>query len=179
MIENLDSDLSTEATREFFRARDPALEKAVMGMESVESWTLDRVQSVQETLQKFADSVEHLELDSLPTDLHNKLIILLGYISSGKAIKLLMWIESSSPNFVAKTIAEAQMLSVIDKLNVNAAKLFVERFEVLERLHMLSRIFSGERLEVLQKVMRILAGEDVSEEGDDPGEEGEDQYARS
>lgn len=159
-MDNLNSDISTQGSHAFFEERDPALLQAIKGMESVESWTKDRYENVQAMLQQLADRVEDLDMEELKGAQHNKLIILLGYISSGKAIKLLMWIEHNSPNFVAKTLAEAQMLSALDKINEGSAKLFVERFEQLERMHMLSRVFSEERLAVVQRVLKILAGDD-------------------
>lgn len=177
-MDSLNADVSTDGAHAFFRERDPALVQAIAGMESVESWTRDKFDSVQTMLQQLSDKIEDLDMDALEGAQHNKFIILLGYISSGKAIKLLMWIEHNSPNFVAKTLAEAQMLSALDKLNEGAARLFVERFEVLERMHMLSRVFSEERLRIVQRVLRILAGEDGSEQESD-GYEDEDSYAEA
>lgn len=167
MYDNLNSDLSTEATVAYFEELDPQLGAAVKSMESVESWTKDRHAEVQNALQKFADKVNDREDDEISPEMQQKLIILLGYISTGKAIKLLMWIEQSLPNFVAKTLAEAQMLSVLDKLNEDSCRLFVERFYVLERLHMLSRIFAEERLRTIQKVLKILNGENPDLDDED------------
>lgn len=175
----LNSDVSAEGALAFFRERDPSLAQAIEGMERVESWTRDRHDNVQELLQKLSDKIEEVDMDDIQGAQHNKLIILMGYISSGKAIKLLMWIEHNSPNFVAKTLAEAQMLSALDKLNEGAARLFVERFEVLERMHMLSRVFSEERLRIVQRVLKILAGEDAGEADDQDGYEEEGGYAEA
>lgn len=175
MTEELNADMSTEGTHAFFHDRDPLLEAAIVGMESVETWTQDKTQSVQDTLQKLSDRVEDIDVDDITGNIQSKLIILLGYISSGKAIKLLMWIDLNSPNFVAKTLAEAQMLSALDKINEGAARLFVERFEVLERMHMLSRVFSEERLQIVQKVLRILSGEDNESLSEDEGNEEHDE----
>lgn len=171
-MEDLNADMSSESAHAFFQDRDPLLEQAILGMESVETWTQDRTQSVQDTLQKLADRVEDVNFADMSAELQNKLVVLIAYISSGKAIKLLMWIDQNSPNFVAKTLAEAQMLSALDKINAGAARLFVERFEVLERMHMLSRVFAEERLHIVQKVLRILSGEDkgntsVQDEGNE------------
>lgn len=176
-MENLNPDISAEGASAFFGERDPALAKAISSMESVETWTRDRVQSVQQTLQTLSDKIEDLDMDGIDGAQHSKLIILLGYISSGKAIKLLMWIEHNSPNFVAKTLAEAQMLSALDKFNEGAARLFVERFEVLERMHMLSRVFSEDRLRIVQRVLKILAGEDAGSDSDNF--ENEDDYVEA
>ena len=174
MDDDLSSDLSLEGTQAFFLGRDPLLGKAIESMETVESWTQDKVAEVQATLQALADRIESIDSDDLKGDLRNKLIVLVGYISAGKAIKLLMWIEQNHPTFVARTLAEAQMLAVLDKVNSGAAKLFVERFEVLERMHMLSRIFSEQRLLIVQKVLQILANKD----GDDEESNEEDhEYA--
>jgi intracellular multiplication protein IcmW len=163
MLDNLNSDVSTEGTDAYFRERDPNLASAVRSMESVETWTQDRYDEVQFTLQQFADGIDSADISEISEQLQVKLIVLLGYISSGKAIKLLMWIEQSLPNFVARTLAEAQMLGVLDKVNEDASRLFVERFYVLERLHMLSRVFSDDRLRIVQKVLRILSGEDATD----------------
>lgn len=174
MLDNINSDVSAEGAQAFFQERDPELAKVIRGMEAVEPWTRDRAATVQAALQELANRVESLNMEEISQELHGRLIILLGYISSGKAIKLLMWIETSSPNFVARTLAEAQMLAVLDKMNVEVARLFVERFEVLERLHMLSRIYSEDRVVIVQKVLRILAGQDTGDEDQDAAsEEGE------
>lgn len=175
-MDNLNSDISTQGSHAFFEERDPALLQAIKGMERVESWTKDKYENVQDLLQKLSDRIEDLDIEELKGAQHNKLIILLGYISTGKAIKLLMWIEHNSPNFVAKTLAEAQMLSALDKINEGAAKIFVERFEVLERMHMLSRVFSEERLAVVQRVLKILAGDDT-ENNEDYSNDDEVDYA--
>lgn len=167
MSDNLNSDLSEEATFEFFSERDPGLASAIRGMESCESWTKDRIGSVQVALQNLSDRIEEFDLDNMPTDLHNRMIILLSYIGSGKAIKLLMWIDQCSPNFVARTLAEAQMLAVIDKPNEEASRIFIERFEVLERLNMLSRVFAEDRLAVVERVLRILSGDETTDEEED------------
>lgn len=167
MTDHLNSDLSAESAFAFFTERDPGLAKAIQGMESCESWTRDRVESVQSALQSLADRVDEFDFDNLPNDLHNRIIILFGYISSGKAIKLLMWIDQCSPNFVARTLAEAQMLAVIDKPNQEASRLFIERFEVLERLNMLSRVFAEDRLILVERVLRILSGDEAAGEEDE------------
>lgn len=159
-MENLNSDVSVEGVEAFFSERDPGLADAIKGMESVETWTRDKEQQVHETLQNLANRIEDFDMHKLEDSTQSKLIILLSYISSGKAIKLLMWIEHNNPNFVARTLADAQMISALDRFNHGAARLFVERFEVLERMHNLSRIFSEDRLEIVQRVLRILAGEE-------------------
>jgi hypothetical protein len=167
MSDHLSADLSTDATRDFFRDQDPVLEQTIIGMESVESWTRDSYEPVQAALQRLAERLEAIDMHELPQDHHNKLIILLGYISSGKAIRLLMWIEEFAPNFVARTMAEAQMLAALDHVNEHAARLFIERIEVLERHHMLHRVFSPDRLRIITKVLRILNGQPTSEEDED------------
>lgn len=178
MFDQVDSDMSSSAVHAFFAERAPELEKAIIGMESCESWTKDRIDAVQEALQSFANAVDQYDLQNIPQELNNRLIVMLGYISSGKAIKLLMWIDQSSPNFVARTMAEAQMLSVLDKVNAEAARLFIERFMVLERLHLLSRVFSEDRLQIVERVLRILSGQEVEDDDDliDESIEGEGDH---
>ena len=179
MFTEVDADMSAQSAHAFFAERDPALEKAIIGMEACESWTKDRIDTVQQALQGFADRVEEFDLQNIPQELNNRLIVMLGYISTGKAIKLLMWIDQTAPNFVARTMAEAQMLSVLDKVNEEAARLFIERFMVLERLHLLSRVFSEDRLQIVERVLRILSGQEVEddEEGfDDELHQGEGDH---
>ena len=171
------ADLSTAATHAFFREQDPALEATIVGMEAVENWTRDSAPQVQQALQALADRIESVDMGELDPDLHNKLIILLSYISSGKALRLLLWIEEFAPNFVARTMAEAQMLAALDKLNEKAAALFVERIEVLERHHVLRRVFAPERLKTMKKVLRILSGSGVQNPDDDEDDDDDDDDA--
>lgn len=178
--DQLTSDLSPAAVTAFLREQDPelSLEKAVGGMEAVETWTRDRADKVQAALQALADRMDLIDMSDISQDTHNRLIVLLSYISTGKALKLMCWIDASSPNFVARTLAEAQMLAVMDKMNEGAARLFIERIEVVDRLQMLSRIFSEDRIVTIQKVLRILTNEDTGDEDDD-GDEGFDEPAEA
>lgn len=178
MFDQVDSDMSSDAVHAFFGERAPELEKAIIGMEACEPWTKDRIDKVQEALQSFANAVDQFDLQNISQELNNRLIVMISYISSGKAIKLLMWIDQSAPNFVARTMAEAQMLSVLDKTNAEAARLFIERFMVLERLHLLSRVFSEDRLQIVERVLRILSGQEVEDDdlNDDDTLEGEGDH---
>ena len=168
MQDPLNADLSADATRAFLVDKDETLARAVATMESTETWTQDHEPGVQAALQRLSDAVEGLDLESMPAPVHDKLIVLLSYIKSGKALKFLLWIEATNPNFVAKTLAQAQMLMVLDRVNPGAAQLFMERIEVLETLHLLSRVFSAERFEMVERVFRILrSGADQDDDSND------------
>jgi hypothetical protein len=160
MTDAIDSDLSAQGVESYFQGLDPALSEAVRNMEAVETWTRDRYESVQAMLQTLADKVEYADINQDSRVFQSKLIVLLSYISSGKAIKLLSWIDQTVPNFVATTLAEAQMLAALDRVNEEAGRLFVERFVALERLYLLSRLFDEKRLEWIQRTLWILGGND-------------------
>lgn len=159
-------DLSPDATQEYFEERE--LAEAIGVMESVEYWTRDRYEEVQQVLDRLALTVEQADLETVSPEMQRSLIHLLGYISSGKAIRLLMWMEGKHPTFVAKTMTEAHLLTMGDTGGLSAddgsggkdrlasAKLFLERFYVLERDNVLSRVFSGRRLQLISDVLECL-----------------------
>lgn len=166
-------DLSTEGVRNYLASCDPGIEKAVRSMEAAESWTMDRVPRIQEQLEALGVRIESdlddgkIDFNNISEPLHNELIVLSGYVSSGKALRLLLWIDQSFPDFVARTLVQAQYVSVNPDLNPESCRLLVERFQVLERMHLLSRVFAEPRLSMVQDVIRMLRGDPTEDELND------------
>jgi hypothetical protein len=152
-------DLSTSSVRAYLAERGPDLLRCIAVMESVERWTLDRVKEVADGLEQLAAHLQGVDWNALEPAHRETLIDILAYVSTGRALMLIMWIDEDSPGFAANTLIDAKRLTVIGA-NRHAAGLLLERFELLERMRLLSRVFHGERLEILEKVLAILSGRD-------------------
>lgn len=166
-------DLSTEGVRAALEGYHPDIEKAVRAMESSESWTMDRYSKVQAALEQLAAKIEEetnagdIDFGTISEEAHDQMIALLGYLSSGKAIRLLLWIDQYSPDFVAKTLVQAQFMTIKEGVDKAGCELLIERFQVLENMHLLSRVYAEPRLSIMREVLNTLNLNQTEEPADE------------
>ena len=152
-------DLSDDGIALFLHETDPRLLRAVERMENSERWAMDHSEEVHEALMSLATALDQLKFDELPMNIKDQFIQILGYCRTGRALRLLLWIGATYPQFVSETLIAAQTLQYSkNSVNNKAAATLLDRFTSLERIQMLSRIFSRERLKMLTEVLRILTG---------------------
>ncbi len=146
-------DFSRKAVHRFWHDfNDETIYRAVAFMEGVEEWALDGDSDFEAAFKKLGD-----ELDSLGAyDLggQDKFIELGAYIMMGRKLRLLQTLDAANPGAASKLLIHAEESS---KNESDAPGLFLRRNIVFERLRLLSRVFSNERIDF---VIRALGGDD-------------------
>ncbi len=139
-------DLSLSSVYSFWYAYDPKiLYRVVCSIESSETWITDSPQ-LQEKISDLGDLLDNsLNLDIVSPE---TMVSLLTSIKFSQALKIMQSLETKKSGYIAKLLSWAES----EKTGVSsAAKIFLSRNVVFERLQLCARIFSPERLSLLKK----------------------------
>ncbi len=149
-------DLSPRGTHEFWNQyQDKMIYRVVSFLEGVEDWVLDgdpQIEAAIEELSRELDDISKVEMSKLG---HEGLYIdICNSVSSGRALRLLQAIDTAHPGSASKLLIHSESISQSPD---DPPGLFLRRNIVFERLRLLSRVFSKERLKL---VVGALEGDD-------------------
>ena len=140
-------DLSPEAVKAYWQERhDAALLRIIEAMEAVEAWVLDGDIAVEESLTRLV-----AELNSTPNfELQNEeeLINILSSIKASRALRVLQYIDTLKPGAASKLLIYAEVSSNEPD---DLPGFFLKRNLVFERLQLMGRIFSSDRVDLVMK----------------------------
>jgi len=146
------TDLSTEGVRRFWRHyEDPMIYRVVSFMESVENWTLDGDEGLEQQLNELGeqlDDIGKVNLDELGQQ--DLFIRLADAIKTGRALRLLQALDIAHPGSASKLLMYAEEISQSPD---DPAGLFLRRNIVFERLRLLARVFAQPRLTLILKAL--------------------------
>lgn len=149
-------DLSHEASsRYWFEFIDPSIYKVITLMESVEDWTLDGNEELEKAIQELGkqlDDISSIDLNKLAQQ--DKFIRIVGNIKTGRGLRLLQAIDQVHPGSASKVLMHAEETTMS---SYDPPGFFLKRNIVFERLRLLSRVFSENRLKLIS---RALEGEE-------------------
>lgn len=128
---------------------DNMVYKIISFMENVETWTLDGNSELENVLNKLSAALDNIGYIDLQEE--EKLIQLVIYIKMGRALRLLQFLDTAHPGAAAKliTFAKANLETADDLFS-----LFLQRNVVFERLRLLGRIFTKDRLDTVLNILR-------------------------
>ena len=149
-------DLSHAASAQYWNDYvDPMIYRVVTFMESVEDWTLDGNQALEEAITQLGKELDDFAtIDMGMLGQEDKFIRLVGNIKSGRGLRLLQAIDTVHPGSASKILIHAEETSAGIH---DAAGFFLKRNIVFERLRLLARVFSDQRLNL---VAHALEGEE-------------------
>ena len=130
--------------------QDPTIYRVICFMESVEGWTVDGqidAEAGLSALEKALDNVGNIELKN-----EEGFIDILAYIKTGRGLRLLMALDTAYPGAASKIIAYADQKSKEEGMHP-AAHLFIQRNMVFEKLRLLGRVFSHERIKLVTNAL--------------------------
>lgn len=141
--------LSNKASHEFWHNyHDPMIYRVVTFMESAEDWTLDGDPKLEEMLAKFGEALENLGRIDLQQE--DKFIEVLSFIKMARVLHIMQRLDTAYPGAASKLLMYSEQNSLS---NEDKSGIFLRRNIVFERLRLLARVFSPERLALITKVM--------------------------
>lgn len=145
-------DLSHEGCCQFWKDYpDPMIYRVITFMESVESWTLDANPDLEEAINKLGDELDDItKVDLSELSKEQSFIRLACNIKSGRALRLLQAIDTVHPGSASRLLIHAEENSHNTE---DPAGIFLRRNIVFERLRLLARVFSEERLQLILKAL--------------------------
>ncbi len=142
-------DLSVEATHRFwFEYQDPIIYRVITFMEGVEDWTLDGNAALEEAIKKLGTTLE--DIGGIDLKREDDFIKLAAYIKAGRNLRLLQCLDTAHPGAASKLLMYAEKNSTSGD---DIPGLFLRRNIVFERLRLLTRVFSPERLNLVMKLL--------------------------
>lgn len=142
-------DLSHKGSLNFwFEYKDSIIYRVITYMESVEHWTVDDHPELENALSSLGETMDNV--GNIDLQKEDEFIKIAAYMKAGRALRLLQAMDTAHPGAASKllTYAEKQSTSPDD-----AAGLFLRRNVIFERLRLLTRVFSPERLALVQQAM--------------------------
>lgn len=147
-------DLSHEGAHRFWREYpDPMIYRVVAFMEGVEQWTLDGDPAFEAAVTKLGEELD--KVGNYELGMKDEFIKFATYIKAARNLRLLQALDTAHPGAASKLLIHAEESS---KNSDDIPGLFLRRNIVFERLRLLGRIFSIERLNL---IVNALGGEDV------------------
>lgn len=141
-------DLSPGSVQRYWR--NIGVADAVSAMEAMETWTADdtyetelAILELMGRLSALPDSVLLESVSAATADV----IDFMGYLKSGRALLLFRWLVDANAQLLLVLMGEAR------NSGTDFGIILVERMRVLERQHLLSRVFSPERLALALEVL--------------------------
>lgn len=142
-------DLGDKAVHEFWRDyQDPMIHRVITFMESVEDWTYDNDADIEKALKTLGETLEDIGDIDLQQEL--PLIDVLAHIKTGRGLRILMCLDMAYPGAASKVLMKAEETT---KSQADNAGFFLRRNVVFERLRLLGRVFSEERLKLVTKAL--------------------------
>ena len=140
-------DLTNVAAHKYWNEyKDPMIYRVVSFMEGVEDWTLDGDPELEGAIQRLGTALD--DIGNIDLQKEDELIKLAAYIKSARMLRLLQCLDTANPGAASKLLMHAEEVSTSSE---DVPGLFLRRNIVFERLRLLARVFSAERLGLLTK----------------------------
>ncbi len=133
--------------------QDPTIYRVIAFMESVENWTRDGETDLETALDRLGQQLD--TIGDYAVGEEENLTKLACHVRMSRTLRLMQLLDSAHPGAASKLLMYAEKNS---KQRSDPAGLFLRRNIVFERLRLLGRVFSAERLAL---ALRVLEGEDA------------------
>jgi len=142
-------DLTSKASHKYWREyKDPMIYRVISFMEGVEDWTLDGDQDLEEAMRKLGEALD--DIGNIDLQKEDQFIKLAVYIKVARMLRLMQSLDTANPGSASKLLMHAEEVSTSIE---DIPGLFLRRNIVFERLRLLARVFSAERLALLTKAL--------------------------
>lgn len=142
---NLDLASSNEFWKNF---DDPTIYRVIAFMETAENWTLDGNPELEAIITKLGEAFDRLS--SFEVGKEDEFIALTAHLKTSRILRMLQTIDSIDPGSASKVLMYAEENNDAEH---PIATLFLRRNIVFERLRLLSRAFSPERIALMMTVL--------------------------
>jgi intracellular multiplication protein IcmW len=141
--------LDLPASHEFWKNyNDPMIYRAIAFMETAEDWTLDGNPEFEQSLTDLGNNLD--EVGRFELSKEEQFVTVCAHIKTSRILRILQAIDSIEPGSASKVLMYAEENNTPDNL---LAGLFLRRNIVFERLRLLARVFSPERIDLVLQAM--------------------------
>ena len=139
------TNLDLISAHEFWRQYDdPMIYKVIAFMETAEKWSLDGNPMLEEAITALSNALDELKTFELSKE--EEFVAVCAHLKTSRILRLLQTIDTIDPGSASKLLMYAEENNSPDNL---MASLFLRRNIIFERLRLLGRVFSKERIELV------------------------------
>lgn len=140
--------LKKSIVSDYWKKTDPRLARILSVMENVEHWVVDDAQSVSDAISELAKKMDKTSKETL-AKLSEELIYLMAYISSGKSLRMVKWMDESHPGLSVHYIMEARQMQ-----EWPPARLMLDRLQTIKSLSLMGRVFAPSRTKLIAALLK-------------------------
>lgn len=140
-----------DALKFWFNYKDPLVYRIIVLMESLENWTIDDNDDINQALQKFGHALENQKEGVISKE--EELIKLIVSLKLSRTLYVLQSLEGIKPGLASNLLSYAEKQSQSFDQENNLASVFLKRNLVFERMRLFKRIFSKDRLALVQQAL--------------------------
>lgn len=142
-------DLSQQESLQFWKDYpDNMIFRVLCLMESKENWTYDGNPELETAIQKIGNALEGMTQFELKNQ--DDYVTLGNYVFMSRILRLMQAIDITHPGSASRLLMHAEETTKSDE---DPCGLFLKRNIAFERLRLLARVFSQERLALIQKAL--------------------------
>lgn len=127
---------------------DPMIYKVIAFMETAEDWSLDGDPTFEASMAQLSELLNQLKSFELGKEA--EFVKVCAHIKTSRILRLLQAIDTIDPGSASKLLMYAEENNNPDNL---MASLFLRRNIIFERLRLIGRVFSKERIDLVLKVL--------------------------
>lgn len=157
-------DLTSKGLETYWSEVSPGAPYIIGAMDATEDWVIDSDASLDDELAVFLKAMPAMLAQAVSsgqkTAFINDLLVVLAYLHSSKALRLVYWLETGFPEFEFDFLREAHELyeqggvTAIDRV---AFKLMMDRLRFARKTALLQTVFAPERLAAVQAAIEQSA----------------------
>lgn len=142
-------DMSLDACHAFWDSfQDGNVGKIIKLMEKVEGWTLDHDPAIADKLVALGKALEDVPT-GMTIDDFEKILSMCTYIRMSQKLRFMQALDQLDPGAASRLIQYAEK----NQFSSAEAALFLKRNVIFERMRMISRILSPERVDMIRKML--------------------------
>lgn len=148
MREKISADMTLKGCHMFWSSfQDANVYRAICLMEKVEHWALDNHPEVEKKLIDLGVTLQNAT--SKKIDKMDDIMVMCSYMRMSRKLRFMQILDQIDPGAASRLIQHAEKR----KFSSNDAGLFLKRNVIFERMRMISRIMSPERLALVRKIV--------------------------
>ena len=147
-------DLHIDAVHAFWDSYDrQTLYRIVVALERVENWVVDKLPKIEPKILHLGQTIEDAEEFDIMDEA--QVVRVLANCCSTRSMRILQALDALQPGTASKILTYAEESSKEDESSRvdKYAKLFIRRNLVFERLQLLSRVMSPQRISLVLKAL--------------------------
>lgn len=143
--------LKKSVVSEYWKKNSSRMARAISIMETVENWIQDEDEDVSKKINELSRALVKSSDVGITLNI-DRLLFVMAYMSSGKAIRIMNWFDE---NF-KKDLSLDFVYHAKDGLDDPVKSLLIDRLQTVKSLNLISSIFSQARTKKIDRILKDL-----------------------